>query len=524
MQLYDHSAQLKNHTRKAREAYTDTGQLVIAPTLHVYRWRSVKFLYSLSTAGPMKPKTLFTTTDRTCNNILFATFNELFDLLYELPGATKELVIGSLSYLVTAAASRSSLTFAVEYIKAHIMMLGELLKIDIRLVATKLPELYEISAFLKNLKIEDVASAVNATLTRQIGLAERYGWTLGFNIMISDAHEIPSWCKKSCKLIVSISPKKKSHHKGFRYYTSVLGNGEFWLTHAFYIDGPKESQYHVSKAHVATDSFSKAYRLGFDVSHALFDSRFFEVAVLQELTQRRLPYLMIARKTNRVREIVLEGHRRLFYHYEPMVMPTVLESREHGVAKYNLVVVPRPPEKRINNRRNSPREIIDNYVTLATNMSYEGKIGMLPEVISRGTAGLNGVVKRWSVQLSEFKYRKRSNIEVGYHVQEMARGRTNTRNEAIRVFLFGLMAILYNLYVLLRMYERYGVPSSGGQVHLWWSDDVRMWRVLLFVKQVFLIAIVKTYKRGARELVRMYKYLRNKLKSGSYMLLSAVML
>ena len=467
----------------------------------------------------MKPKTLFTTTNRVCNNILYASFNELFGLLYALPGATNELVTGSLNYLVVAAASRSSLTFAVECTENNLVMLRGLLKAEIRPVIRKLPKLYEVSAFLKKLKISDVVTAVNAALSRQIKLAKQYGWTADFNIMITDAHEIPSWCKKSCELIVPISPKKKSHHKGFRYFTSVLGNGEFWLTHAFYIDGPKESQHHVSKAYVVCDSFSKAQQLDFDINYALLDSRFFEVEVLQGLMHEKIPYLMIARKTDRVREAVLKGHYTLDYHYEPMTVHAELKSKKHGTVQYNLVIVPRPPEKRISSPRNTRREIIENYVTLATNMNHNAKIGTVREVISNGTAGLKGVVKQWATQLAELDYRKRSNIEVSYSVQELARGRTNTRNEAIRVLLFGLMAILYNLYVLLRMYERYGVPSSSGRKYLWWEVNVRMWRVLVFVKQVFLIAIVRVLGGGARKLIKMHKYLRNKLRSTSYMLL-----
>ena len=466
----------------------------------------------------MKPKTLFTTKDRICNSIFTSSFIEFFDLLYALPGATSELVIGSLNYLVVAAASRSSLTFAVECTENHLVILEGLLKTEIQPVIRKLPKLYEVSAFLKNLRTDDVVIAINASLLRQVELAEQYDWTVGFNIMVTDAHEIPSWCKKSCKLIVPISPKKKSHHKGFRYFTSVLGNGEFWLTHAFYIDGPKDSQYHVSKAHVVSDSFSKAHQLGLDVNYVLLDSRFFEVETLREMMRKNIPYLMIARKTDRVREIVLRGHYMLDHHYEPMTVPAELKSKKYGTVQYNLVVVPRPSEKRVTSPRNTHREIVGNYVTLATNMNHSNKIGTVNEVISKGTAGLKGIIKRWATQLAELDYRKRSNIEVGYGRQELARGRTNTRNEAIRVLLFGLMAILYNLYVLLRMYERYGVPSSSGRKYLWWETDVRMWRVLVFVKQAFLITIVSVLG-GARKLIKKHKYLRNKLKPASYLLL-----
>ena len=85
----------------------------------------------------MKPKTLFTTKDRICNNIFSSSFNELFDLLYSLPGATSELVIGSLNYLVVAAASRSSLTFAVECTENRLVILEGLLKTEVQPVIRK---------------------------------------------------------------------------------------------------------------------------------------------------------------------------------------------------------------------------------------------------------------------------------------------------------------------------------------------------------------------------------------------------
>jgi len=225
--------------------------------------------------------------------------------------------------------------------------------------------------------------------------------------MITDAHEISSWCKKSCELIVPIS-LKKSNHKGFRYFTSVLGNGEFWLTHAFHIDDPRDSQYHVSKAHVVSNSFSKAHskahQLVFDVNYAHLDSRFFEVETLRELMRRKISYLVIARKTDHVCETVLKGHYMLDHNYEPMTVPAELKSKKYGTVQYNLVIVPRSPEKRVTSPRNTHREIVGNYVTPATNMNHSSKIGTVNEVISKGTAGLKGIIKRWAIQLAELDY------------------------------------------------------------------------------------------------------------------------
>ena len=70
------------------------------------------------------------------------------------------------------------------------------------------------------------------------------------------------------------------------------------------------------------------------------------------------------------------------------------------------------------------------------------------------------------MEKAELDYRKKANIEVGYKMQERVRARTNTRNNALRVLLFGMMAVLYNLHVLLKMYAELGVVKRDRVTHL----------------------------------------------------------
>ena len=442
----------------------------------------------------MKTKILFTTHEKIPNEILYNSFKEFFDLLYDLPGANKKRVCSALAYLVFAAANRASLTFAGENLEEMLFYFMPTSGIIINAGKDLLLPLYEVSAFLKNLEISKVENAINRALARQVMLARRYEWIDDFNMIITDAHEIPAWCKKHRELIVPIAPRKKSSSEGFRFYTAVTGDGRFWLTYYFAIDGSKDSEYIISKADVVRNAIKSASRLKLSIEYSLFDSGFFEASVLETIARASVPYLMIARKTKRVKEAVLEGHRTLNYHYGPMVEPLKISSKKYGSVSYNLVTVPRPPEKRIKKKTNTSTDIVENYVTLATNMSYSGGIGDMERVVSRSKSNVIEAIKRWAVELAELKYRKRQNIENTYKLQELGRGRTNSRNMAIRVFLFGLMAVLYNIYALMKMYENYGVRQRNGNIkYLSWDRDVRMWRVLKFTKNAFVVLLVRAF-------------------------------
>ena len=80
--LYHHRIRWRNYAWKIYETLTIAGQSVIAPTSCFYGWRSVNFLHSFFVAGPMKPKTLIIITNRVCNDMLVAPFNDFFDFHY----------------------------------------------------------------------------------------------------------------------------------------------------------------------------------------------------------------------------------------------------------------------------------------------------------------------------------------------------------------------------------------------------------------------------------------------------------
>ena len=449
---------------------------------------------------------LFVSRDSVVNHILRESFNPFIELFRTSLNATRYTAFGLLICLVTAAIHRSSFTSALNHLQNHAVSING---IEIK-KKIELPPLYKLSEYMKKISITDAIEAINQALKQQVMLAASYGWTEHFNILIADAHEIPAWNRVHTELIVPIYSAKKANSKGFRYFTSVVGDGKWWLTTAFYIDGPAGSPYDIDEAHVANDSFKRAHILGFKIRCGIFDSRFFTVDTVEQLTYNNYPFLMIASKNNRVKNAVLSGHRSLCCHYEPMVVPMEIGSGRNKVT-YNLLIAPRPKEKRIVSPKNRPDDILSNYVTLATNMDAFGSCSMMDEVITMGKTGIRAAIKRWVMEKAEFDYRRRANIEVSYKMQEQVRARTNTRNNALRVLLFGMMAVLYNLHVLLKMYNELGVIKRARVAYLQVSD-LRIWRFKMLIEKWLLVSYAVLLLKGSGEWVRMHKYLRTRLK------------
>ena len=283
------------------------------------------------------------------------------------------------------------------------------------------------------------------------------------------------------------------------------------------MDGAKDSSYYAAPESVVYDAVKIPRKLGIHTDYALFDSWFFTASILKTLESLHQCYLMIAPKTPRVKRNVLEGHRALHRHYSTMIFEEVVKSKnKHVSSTYTLVTVPRPQEKRVVSVKNTEKEILQNYITLATNMNAEGAIGRTGTIVTAGKSGLTRTIKNWAENLAELDYRKRSNIEVSYKIQNTVMGRTNTLNLGIRVMLFGLAVILYNVYMLVRMYQDIGVAEDGKLCHkyLSWRIDVRMWRIAIYTLSVLQISFIRyiSYNDG-RDEIRRYEYLRNKLKA-----------
>jgi putative transposase len=82
------------------------------------------------------------------------------------------------------------------------------------------------------------------------------------------------------------------------------------------------------------------------------------------------------------------------------------------------------------------------------------------------------VVHRFPFALSGLfeKYRRRFGIESSYRINERARARTTARSAALRLLLFGLAALLQNLWVFLK-WACVSLPRRGGRVirHRWFT-------------------------------------------------------
>jgi putative transposase len=89
-----------------------------------------------------------------------------------------------------------------------------------------------------------------------------------------------------------------------------------------------------------------------------------------------------------------------------------------------------------------------------------------------GRGGYAFVVHRFPFALSGVfeKYRRRFGIESSYRVNEKARARTTAKGAALRLLLFGLAALLQNLWVLLK-WACVSLPRRGGRVikHRWFT-------------------------------------------------------
>ena len=135
---------------------------------------------------------------------------------------------------MTAANHRSSFTFAFNHLQNYAVSIDGI-EIEKKI---ELPPLYKLSEYMKKISIPDAIEAINQALKQQVMLAVSYGWAEHFNVLIADAHEIPTWNRVHTELIIPIYSAKKANSKGFRYFTSVVGDGKWWLTTAFYIDCP----------------------------------------------------------------------------------------------------------------------------------------------------------------------------------------------------------------------------------------------------------------------------------------------
>ena len=158
-----------------------------------------------------------------------------------------------------------------------------------------------------------------------------------------------------------------------------------------------------------------------------------------------MPSLCIAPKNSKVKKMVLHHHRKNHYNYAPGAYPYRL-----GENTFTLLIVPRPQYKREVSKHNTEDDIVNNYVTLLTNTSPNGIINASFEFRSRCTKGLCGAIRSWIETKSERDYRERSNIEVLFRMGEAVRSGSNTIKPQIRVLLYGLTLILYNVYVIWR--------------------------------------------------------------------------
>jgi putative transposase len=157
-----------------------------------------------------------------------------------------------------------------------------------------------------------------------------------------------------------------------------------------------------------------------DISRLFLDREFFNIESINTLKELSVPFVIPAIRNKKIDRMIQEFKRKCQIppyeeHYSLITEYTLKKGRDS--ATFTLVIIVEPPERFDDEW---------NMFVYATNIS---------------------VTKDNALELAD-SYRSRWGIETGYRVKEEVRGKTCSRNYAIRSFLQLLSILLYNLWQL----------------------------------------------------------------------------
>ncbi len=159
---------------------------------------------------------------------------------------------------------------------------------------------------------------------------------------------------------------------------------------------------------------------GIKIKLLLVDREFFTTGIISVIKQKKLKFLMPAKKNSRIKDAILQyvnGNRE-------SISPYTIKSASGHVESFTLVILPNKNARKKSN-------IIDQYVVFATNLT--------PKEISQ------------NIQNIPTDYKKRWGIETGYAYVGRFRPKTTSSNQSIRLLYFYYSLILYNAWIIANL-------------------------------------------------------------------------
>ncbi|HDD40277.1 MAG TPA: hypothetical protein ENG21_03410 [Nitrososphaeria archaeon] len=210
------------------------------------------------------------------------------------------------------------------------------------------------------------------------------------------------------------------------------------------MDFPEDHELKKTKAEIVGEFVEDALNKDLKVKKTILDSGFFVIEVPALLDEVGIEFLIRALRNSKVSKLILAHHRKLDCHYE-----VGAAEIEFGEKRYTLLIVPREKKKRKKRKpRNTEKDIVENYVPMLTNKPFKGKKTFSMSTLSKRAEVR--VIKRAIRDMVEREYRKRPRIENTYRLSETIRAHSSTRNEALKILLYGLSVILANFFMLYR--------------------------------------------------------------------------
>lgn len=175
-------------------------------------------------------------------------------------------------------------------------------------------------------------------------------------------------------------------------------------------------------------------RLGIKVVLALLDRGFYSVAVLKELSRRRILFLMPAVKRGPIKEIIREHAAAVEAGGDPEAVVDYTVRSKDDEFTHRLVILPR--------KGYGGSDPVEAYVVFATNMDKRTALMRIAKLSA--------------------EYKERWEIETGFRCVKATTGKTRSRSVPVRLILVYFAMLLYNFWIIVKFTE-----SDGGDPALW---------------------------------------------------------
>ena len=295
----------------------------------------------------------------------------------------------------------------------------------------KLPSRNWILNKIKNERPDYMLKRCKKMITRSVLVSRRRGMFRDPIDVSIDMHDIPFYCKVLNMTYAIFSKSKRGTTKFNRLATihCVVDGCRFTL-------GIEIMRKENTTADMVKKLISKCKKYGIRISSVTLDREFHSVEIINLLKKMNMPVLMPAVKTYSVKKAIKEFDCTK----REAISAHTIKSTSKYVATYTLVIIKKPDTE--NNSENDI-PVIDKYYVFATTMD---------KLCTDGDAQ----------RVADF-YRKRWGIENAYKSYEQMRPRTTSTSYAVRILLWFLPFLFYNLWMLARFKAARTNPSINGR-------------------------------------------------------------